>query len=133
MKDGEINRMVDTVKEILPQVPRKVIENDLRITCDLEETLTRLVDDVLFYQPEAIPTPSPSSTPPSKLVASSNISSSATSDSSRTNGDVVSFNTAAKCFGKSPNDRMSSLGDRKKALIEAARKRFIEKHGLNIN
>ncbi|XP_074596645.1 lipid droplet-regulating VLDL assembly factor AUP1-like [Brevipalpus obovatus] len=131
MKDGELNRMVDTVKEILPQVPRKVIENDLRVTCDLEETLTRLVDDVLSYQPEAIPIPSPSSSPQNKLVASSNLSSPA-SDSSRTNGDVVSFNTAAKCFGKSPNDRMSSLGDRKKALIEAARKRFIEKHGLNI-
>ncbi|CAB1325332.1 unnamed protein product [Coregonus sp. 'balchen'] len=37
---------------------------------------------------------------------------------------------AAKSFGKSPVDRRMSLQERKEALYEFARRRYIEKHGL---
>lgn len=33
-------------------------------------------------------------------------------------------------FGRMSSDRQLSLSERKKALIEAARQRYIEKHGL---
>uniref|UniRef100_A0A4W4GB81 CUE domain-containing protein n=1 Tax=Electrophorus electricus TaxID=8005 RepID=A0A4W4GB81_ELEEL len=39
---------------------------------------------------------------------------------------------AAKSFGRSPADRHMSLQDRKTALYEYARRRYIEKHGLNV-
>lgn len=40
-------------------------------------------------------------------------------------------NMAAGTFGKSAQERTSSYQERKKLLIENARKRYIEKHGLN--
>lgn len=143
--DNKLVEMVGLVKEILPQVPAKTIEHDLRITRDIEETLTRLVDDVLFYQPEVVPSQhisssssshSKSSSSPCTSSTSLNQSSSSTCNtfSPSQNGDfVTNFNTAAKSFAKNPFERMLSLEDRKKALIETARQRYIKKHGLNIS
>lgn len=146
--DDKMVEMVSLVKEILPQVPAKTIEHDLRITRDIEETLTRLVDDVLFYKPEDVPligSSSSSSSSSDKVSNDSKLSSKSSSSLSEAlasstfqtsqaqNGDFVSFNTAAKSFAKTPCERMFSLEDRKKALIEAARQRYIKKHGLNIS
>lgn len=39
---------------------------------------------------------------------------------------------AATTFGKSANERTLSFQERKKQLIENARKRYIEKHNLNM-
>ena len=44
--------------------------------------------------------------------------------------DVKNLNMAAESFGKSANERMLSFQERKALLIEKARRRYIEKHGL---
>ncbi len=39
-------------------------------------------------------------------------------------------NTAARNFARHPGDRHKSLEERKKALIENARRKYMEKHGM---
>lgn len=50
--------------------------------------------------------------------------------SGRASSSTISMSTAAKTFGKSAAERMTSFETRKAHLIENARRRYIEKHGL---
>lgn len=50
--------------------------------------------------------------------------------SARAAPSTISMSTAAKTFGKSATERMTSFETRKAQLIENARRRYIEKHGL---
>uniref|UniRef100_T1KYY4 CUE domain-containing protein n=1 Tax=Tetranychus urticae TaxID=32264 RepID=T1KYY4_TETUR len=130
--DTDINQMAVKVKEILPQVPLKTIETDLRVTTDIDETIARLLDGVLSFQPEAVAI---LSSPAAGVTSTSSNDSNKRSDDEviTSNGVPASFNTAAKNFGKSPIERMQSYKERKKALIEAARERYIKKHGLKLS
>ena len=134
LSNNEIKHLAAKVKEILPQVPLKTIEIDLRVTDSIDETLARLLDGILNFQPEPIePTTSSSSSQPSSSSTQSlSASSEAThhSPSVSQNHNEISLNTAAKCFEKTPTERMKSFKERREALIEAARRKYILKHDL---
>ena len=132
--DTDINQMAVKVKEILPQVPLKTIETDLRVTTDIDETIARLLDGVLSFQPEAVAIlSSPAAGVTSTSSNDSNNGKRSDDEVITSNGVPASFNTAAKNFGKSPIERMQSYKERKKALIDAARERYIKKHGLKLS
>ncbi|ELU00555.1 hypothetical protein CAPTEDRAFT_227093 [Capitella teleta] len=110
---SEIDQMCRQVLEVLPHVPANVVKRDLAMTKDVDLTITHLLEGNVEFTPlegsiGASPahSPSPSSSPPP-------------------NKNVV----AAK-FGKNYKDRQLSFEERKKALIESARLRYIEKHGI---
>ncbi|KAK4877069.1 hypothetical protein RN001_009575 [Aquatica leii] len=120
-----IHRMACQVKEVLPMVPYNTICMDLMKTRNVDQTITNILEGNVTYVPE-----SPSHTTPSAQSSSNVIISPSTSKDQRFKGDSLS--TAAPSFGKSAQDRTLSFQERKKQLIETARQRYIEKHGLNI-
>lgn len=109
---SEVQIMCCRVKEVLPQVPIDVIRRDLRITGDVDETITRLLDGTVKYTPQTATTPSSQSE--------------STDETSGT--PVPSLSTAASSFGKDSRERMKSLEERKKLLIQASRTRYLAKH-----
>ncbi|KAG9338158.1 hypothetical protein JZ751_027026 [Albula glossodonta] len=115
-EDRRIAGMARQVKEVLPDVPLSVITRDLVRTNCVDTTITNLLE----CSEEA-------------LVESSSGASSGSSRGPRSPATqpVSPIKPAAKTFGKSPIDRHMSLKERKEALYEYARRRYIEKHGLN--
>lgn len=121
---SDLESMCHRVKEVLPQVPKDVIIRDLRITADVDESITRLLDGTVKYIPiSSSLTPSSSSTP---LKPSSSQTSDKPSPASI--ADAPSLSTAASSFGNNSNERMKSLEERKKMLVEASRIRYLAKH-----
>ncbi|KAF5269958.1 hypothetical protein FQR65_LT05757 [Abscondita terminalis] len=119
-----IHRMACQVKEVLPMVPYNTICMDLMKTRNVDQTITNILEGNVTYIPE-----SPSHTPSAQSTSNVVVNPS-TSKDQRFKPD--SLNTAAPSFGKSAQDRMLSFQERKKQLIDTARQRYIEKHGLNI-
>ncbi|XP_070769423.1 lipid droplet-regulating VLDL assembly factor AUP1 isoform X2 [Enoplosus armatus] len=113
--DHRIAKMAQQVKDVLPHVPLNVITKDLAKTNCVDTTITNLLENKEETPMEAT---GMSTFGPSK-------SGSYCSDSAPT------IKPAAKCFGKSPADRHLSLQERKEALYNFARRRYIEKHGLD--
>ncbi|KAI1883787.1 hypothetical protein AGOR_G00235170 [Albula goreensis] len=115
-EDRRITGMARQVKEVLPDVPLSVITRDLVRTTCVDTTITNLLE----CSEEA-------------LAESSSGASSGSSRGPRSPATqpVSPIKPAAKTFGKSPIDRHMSLKERKEALYEYARRRYIEKHGLN--
>uniref|UniRef100_A0A8C5PU81 Lipid droplet-regulating VLDL assembly factor AUP1 n=1 Tax=Leptobrachium leishanense TaxID=445787 RepID=A0A8C5PU81_9ANUR len=101
------SRMVQRVKEVLPQVPLPVIYKDLARTGCVDTTITNLLEGrVPFVSEEEASGRSEAST---------------------------SSNRPTKCvirgFGRRPEDRHLSLQERKEALYEYARRRYLVKFG----
>uniref|UniRef100_A0A7N9AT76 Lipid droplet-regulating VLDL assembly factor AUP1 n=1 Tax=Mastacembelus armatus TaxID=205130 RepID=A0A7N9AT76_9TELE len=113
--DHRIAKMAQQVKDVLPHVPLNVITKDLAKTNCVDTTITNLLENK-----EETPTEATGASVfgPSKI-------------SSYSPGSATTIKPAAKCFGKSPADRHLSLQERKEALYNFARRRYIEKHGLN--
>ncbi|KAI2657098.1 Lipid droplet-regulating VLDL assembly factor AUP1 [Labeo rohita] len=85
----------------------------------VDTTITNLLESTDQFSSEAaVGTPSA----PAKQAASSTPAVTAS---------TPNLKPAAKSFGRTPTDRHMSLQDRKEALYEYARRRYIEKHGLN--
>ncbi|NP_955984.2 lipid droplet-regulating VLDL assembly factor AUP1 [Danio rerio] len=118
-EDSRIARLAQQVKEVLPDVPVSVITRDLLQTNCVDTTITNLLERTDQFNSEAAMT-MPSG--PGKAAASSTPSAMVSSPN---------LKPAAKSFGRSPIDRHMSLQERKEALYEYARRRYIEKHGLN--
>lgn len=119
----DYENMCRRVKEVLPQVPTDVIIRDLRITADVDESITRLLDGTVKYTPiNSAPSASTSSplTKPSTSEASNKLPT--------TPANMPSLSTAASCFAQNSNERMKSLEERKKMLVEASRIRYLAKH-----
>ncbi|XP_067313094.1 lipid droplet-regulating VLDL assembly factor AUP1 isoform X2 [Pseudorasbora parva] len=118
-EDSRVARMVQQVKEVLPDVPLSVITRDLLQTNCVDTTITNLLEHTDQFSSEAA-----ASTPsaPAKPAASTTQSAIAY---------TPNLKPAAKSFGRSPTDRHMTLQERKEALYEYARRRYIEKHGLN--
>nr|DBA29576.1 TPA: hypothetical protein GDO54_009790 [Pyxicephalus adspersus] len=100
--------MAGRVKEVLPQVPLSVIHRDLALTGCVDTTITNILEGGVPYVPEAEPqtgseTPGRSSSPPTRTVQ--------------------------KGFARKPEERHLSLQERKEALYEHARRRYLEKLG----
>lgn len=161
----QLDLMASRVKEVLPQVPLDVIRRDISQTANVDETITRLLDGTVSYQPLLVisekekTSPSLSSeagatsslpkqmssnslTSPSSLSSTtsssreSNVSSSSspsTPPSSSLNQSFPPLSTAASTFGKTPDERHTSFEERKRLLIEAAKQRYLAKHGLLLN
>ncbi|KAK9963635.1 hypothetical protein ABG768_006804 [Culter alburnus] len=117
-EDSRVARMVQQVKEVLPDVPLSVITRDLLQTNCVDTTITNLLEHTDHFNSEAA-----ASTPsaPAKPAASSTPSVMAS---------TPNLKPSAISFGRSPIDRHMTLQERKEALYEYARRRYIEKHGL---
>ncbi|XP_008325735.1 lipid droplet-regulating VLDL assembly factor AUP1 [Cynoglossus semilaevis] len=114
--DRKIAKMTQQVKDVLPHVPLSVITNDLVKTNCVDTTITNLLENKEELQMEAIGGVSSGSGPP-KMNSSA--------------GPAPDLKPSAKSFGKSPVDRHLSLQERKEALYNFARRRYIEKHALD--
>ncbi|XP_051514880.1 lipid droplet-regulating VLDL assembly factor AUP1-like isoform X2 [Myxocyprinus asiaticus] len=119
-EDSRVVRMAQQVKEVLPDVPLSVITRDLLQTNCVDTTITNLLErNDQFHLEASVGTASG----PAKPAASSTPSATASSPD-------LKLQPAAKSFEKTPVDRHMSLQERKDALYEYARRRYIEK-GLN--
>lgn len=125
----QMESMVRSVKDVLPQVPVSVIRKDLSITSNVEETITRLVDGTIQYTPEQPENKSPSSQASSVKSSTFNVSSLPTSTACNPES-LPNLSTAASTFGKSADERHKSFEERKRQLIESARLRYMMKHNM---
>jgi len=114
-EDHRIIRMAQQVKDVLPDVPLNVIARDLAKTNCIDTTITNLLE-------------TPEESPEEASAASAFGPPRHSWDSS---APISTVKSAAKTFGKSPTDRHLSLQERKDALYSFARRRYIEKHGLD--
>ncbi|XP_067103246.1 lipid droplet-regulating VLDL assembly factor AUP1 isoform X1 [Osmerus mordax] len=108
--EAGLSRLALQVKDVLPDVPLSVITSDLVQTNCVDATITNLLERTEDF--------------------SSGPTGSSAFTSSRSSSSASSPPPAVKCFGKSPVDRHMSLQERKEALYDFARRRYIEKHGL---
>ncbi|XP_061689977.1 protein farnesyltransferase/geranylgeranyltransferase type-1 subunit alpha isoform X3 [Syngnathoides biaculeatus] len=107
--------MAQQVKDVLPHIPLNVITNDLAKTNCVNITITNLLENNEESSVEVTET----------SLFGASVNSSYSSSCSPT------IKPAATSFGKSPTDRHLSLQERKDALYKFARRRYIEKHGLD--
>ncbi|XP_072378485.1 lipid droplet-regulating VLDL assembly factor AUP1-like [Diabrotica undecimpunctata] len=122
----ELQRMGKQVKEVLPHVPLTAIYSDLYVTRNVDITITNILEGRVLFTPEQ-----PSATTTS-LPSTSSISPSSNVTGASTSGSKTSFNTAASSFSRSASERSRSFQERKEQLIATARRRYIEKHNLDI-
>lgn len=130
-RNFELQRMAQQVKEVLPHVPFNAIYNDLAVTRNVDTTITNILDGRVQFVPETT-TSSRSSISSQPSTSSQSISSRSEGSNDSSKGSVT-FNTAASTFAKSANERSKSFQERKMQLIANARRRYIEKHNLNID
>ncbi|KAB5571335.1 hypothetical protein PHYPO_G00223870 [Pangasianodon hypophthalmus] len=119
-EDPRVVRMAHQVKEVLPDVPLSVITRDLLQTNCVDTTITNLLESTEQYHTE--PAEAAPSGPSQPL----------TSTTPSVPAPPPNLKPPAKSFGKSPADRHMSLQERKAALYDYARRRYIEKHGLDL-
>ncbi|XP_004073612.1 ancient ubiquitous protein 1 [Oryzias latipes] len=112
--DPRLAKMAQQVKDVLPHVPLSVITKDLAKTNCVDTTITNLLENKEDAEVEA----------------SGTSAYGASSVACLSSGPASAIKPAAKSFGKSPVDRHLSLQERKEALYNFARRRYIEKHGL---
>lgn len=154
----EVHIMAKQVQEVLPHISLDQIKRDIVRTQNVDLTITNFLEGNI---PEPIPEPHPVTSnpsaasnqisPPSSSSSSSPSSSKSTAKSSSpslgaasvskatletspgNSSSVGTLSTAAKAFGKSANERMTSFQTRKEQLIQNARRKYIEKHGLQLS
>ncbi|XP_023848164.1 lipid droplet-regulating VLDL assembly factor AUP1 [Salvelinus sp. IW2-2015] len=117
VEELRISRMAQQVKEVLPDIPLGVITRDLVQTNCVDTTITNLLESTEEFPLEAT---GGATSAPGPSWRSLSFSA----------APAPTIKPAAKSFGKSPVDRHMSLQERKEALYEFARRRYIEKHGL---
>ncbi|KAG7276919.1 hypothetical protein CRUP_010239 [Coryphaenoides rupestris] len=118
-EEPRIIRMSQQVKDVLPHVPLNVIARDLVKTNCVDTTITNLLELSEDPAMEASASGGAASFGPSR------------NSSSFSYEPIPTAKPVAKSFGKSPTDRHMSLQERKDALYNYARRRYIEKHGLD--
>lgn len=122
---AELVQMAKRVKEVLPQVPIETIQKDLAVTTDIDETITRFLDGTLSFTPEVVRVEETKN-------GDAHDAKTTNSESPSTNSidDLPSINTRAQTFARTASDRMKSYRERKQALIENCRIRYMRKHNL---
>ncbi|KAM9330217.1 LOW QUALITY PROTEIN: lipid droplet-regulating VLDL assembly factor AUP1 [Gastrophryne carolinensis] len=100
--------MAQRVKEVLPQVPLAVIYQDLAQTGCVDTTITNILEGNVPYVPEA----------------ESQAGYEAPGRAARSHNKPI-----PKGFARRPEDRHLSLQERKEALYEYARRRYLDKFG----
>jgi len=106
----ELQRMASQVVEVLPYVPYEAIIRDLSRTRSVDLTISNILEGSVRFTP----------VPPEQRAS--------TSRSPSTSGSWGEGSSSS--FPRSAQDRMMSFVERKARLIEEARKRYMEKHGL---
>ncbi|XP_010901749.1 ancient ubiquitous protein 1 [Esox lucius] len=119
-EERRISKMAQQVKEVLPDIPLRIITRDLAQTNCVDTTITNLLESTEEFPVEA--------TGGATAGATSELRPAWRSPSSAAPASTIK--PAANCFGKSPVDRHMSLQERKDALYAYARRRYVEKHGL---
>lgn len=114
---AELQRMAAQVSEVLPYIPQDAIIRDLRRTRCVDLTISNILEGSVRY------VPIPQEEQRTGSVASSGVMRPSGSHTS-------SSQDSAPSFPKSAQDRMLSFVERKTKLIEEARRRYMEKHGL---
>lgn len=109
--DTRLNTMAKQVREVLPHVPLEVIKRDLGSTRDVDLTITNILEGRISFTPE---------------TSSGGTANKATSSASPSTSTPKPIH--AQSFSKSPKDRALSLDERKQALRENARRRYLAKH-----
>ncbi|KAE8750956.1 hypothetical protein FOCC_FOCC002384 [Frankliniella occidentalis] len=108
---AQLLRMSNQVKEVLPNVPLDAIRRDLARTWDVDLTITNILEGLVPFVPEgqgpAIPTRSQRPAPDQMPAASSS--------------------------RKTVQSGSLTFQERKAKMIEEARKKYIEKHGLQLS
>lgn len=145
----ELIRMAQQVKEVLPYVPLEVIRRDLVRTKSVDMTITNVLEGLVPFVPEPIPAsnafPSPSTASPKASSSAESVSDADSRNSGKSQYSAKSklsteslaststnLSTAASSFGKTPTERMMSYQERKQQMIDSARQRYIQKHGLQV-
>lgn len=121
-----IDSMAVHVKEVLPQVPIEVIRKDLTVTANVDETITRLLDGTVTYQPEKKP-PASAATAAAVRSPTSTPAAGSLQSCAITHPPLI---TAASSFGKSADERHKSFEERKQKLIEESKRRYLAKQEL---
>lgn len=129
---SELDQMCNQVLEVLPHVPPDVVKQDLALTKDVDLTITHLLEgDVEFSSLEGSVSASPAS---SRSLSPTNVRNLSFSPAIiRTIGRLFQKPKATShptVFGKNFKDRQMSFEERKRALIENARLRYLEKRGM---
>ncbi|KAK9877829.1 hypothetical protein WA026_020062 [Henosepilachna vigintioctopunctata] len=120
-----LKRMTLRVKEVFPHVPYEVIYKDLYRTRNVDNTITNILEGRVQFVPE--------------IVGSSNRGTTATTSSSggESSNKIIRKsvlpNVSVSSFAKSAPERTKSFQERKEQLIAYARKRYIEKHNLDLS
>lgn len=103
--------------------------NFLVITRNVDITISNILEGRVRFVPEPI---SPSFSAPSTSAQASTSSPSKGTLSSGGASSPSQLSMGALTFGKNTTERTRSFQERKDQLIAAARRRYIEKHNLDI-
>lgn len=104
-------RMVQQVKEVLPQVPSPSIARDLSRTHCVDTTITNILEGRVSYIPEK---------EGNEVKSNSDVKSTSSGLSSET----TPTRPPAITFSRLPDERQKLLSQRKKEMLENARRRF---------
>ncbi|XP_045536223.1 lipid droplet-regulating VLDL assembly factor AUP1 [Papilio machaon] len=117
-----LSRMARKVREVLPAVPERDVLRDLAKTHSVDVTITNFLEGITPYTPEvrpptaqaqapppAEPRPGPSRDPPKYVIPA-----------------------PTGVFPKTAKERQLSFQERKEQMIAEARKKYIEKHGIDV-
>lgn len=136
VQTSQLDAMARQVQQLFPHMPMPVIMDDLRLTRSVEITIENILDGRLVAPPgrrfheepsgpiaiSSVPTVLPQSAQPSAPDASAQ--SITHSDSTAT--DEEPSNLGGR-FSKSPSERERILHLRKEQLLQAARRRYLDK------
>ncbi|KAL4232176.1 Ancient ubiquitous protein 1 [Mactra antiquata] len=109
--DIELKKMIQQVKDVLPEVPITVVKQDLELTKDVDATISNILDGRVVYKIEETESQHESTTP-------------------KTSPDKDMTLFKASSFPRSPKDRHLSLEERKTLMLDTARLKYKQKHGL---
>lgn len=109
--DVELRKMVQQVRDVLPQVPVSAVKQDLEVTKDVDITISNLLEGRVPYEECE-----------DDAIMSNN------TDSAKQEYSSLSFKDSS--FSRNPSDRHLSFEERKKRMYETARLRYKQKHKL---
>ncbi|GFG33730.1 hypothetical protein Cfor_05475, partial [Coptotermes formosanus] len=127
---SELQHMARQVGAVLPFVPHDVIVRDLVRTRSVDLTIANILEGAVTFVPrmDSLQSVSPVNT---MAQESKNIPSTSTvTHMAASTVQGSRLDTSAPSFARSAQERMMSFSERKARLIENARQRYIEKHGL---
>jgi len=102
----QLNRMVEQVKAVMPQVPSHVIKADIVTTTSVDQTLANLLDGTLSFSP---------------LTEEEQ-------KNEKANKNEIILKASNSVFATSSNERHFSFQQRKEITIQNARVRYLERH-----